>query len=99
MEGPPWGHVFLCHDRAHPGATGEAGPTVHAMNILRLRIRPDAPINLHAPLIRQAPSVVTVSLRAQGSTNRAQAQEAPEPAQTTPSVTAHGGPDALSAAA
>jgi len=91
--------VFLRHDRAHPGVTGEAGPTFYAMNILRLRIRPDAPINLHAPLIRQAPSVVTVSHRVQGAANRAQAQEAPEPAQTSPSVTAHGGPDALSAAA
>lgn len=91
--------MFLRHDRAHPGVTGEAGPTFHAMNILRLRIRPDAPINLHAPLIRQAPSVVTVSHRLQGSANRVQSQEAPEQAQAAPSVTAHGGPDALSAAA
>ncbi|RUP23950.1 MAG: hypothetical protein EKK45_27225 [Curvibacter sp.] len=69
------------------------------MNILRLRIRPDAPINLHAPLIRQAPSVVTVSHRVQGSGNRAPAQEAPEASPQTQSVSAHGGSDPLSAAA
>lgn len=91
--------MSLRHDRAHPGVTGEADPTALAMNILRLRIRPDAPINLHAPLIRQAPSVVTVSHRVQGAANRTQGQEASEPSQAAPSVTAHGGPDALSAAA
>jgi len=91
--------VFLRHDRAHPGVTGEAGPTFHAMNILRLRIRPDAPINLHAPLIRQAPSVVTVSHRVQSSATGVQAPEVPEPTQTSPSVSTPGGPDALSAAA
>lgn len=87
------------HDRTHPGVTGEAGPTVHAMNILRLRIRPDAPINLHAPLIRQAPSVVTVSHRVQGSANLMQAQEVPETSQPAQSAGPHSGPDALPVAA
>ena len=93
--------MFLRHDRAHPGVTDEAGPTVHAMNILRLRIRPDAPINLHAPLIRQTPSVVTLSHRVQGSANLPQAHDLSEPPQPTmpQSVTPHGGPDALSPAA
>ena len=91
--------MFLRHDRAHPGVTDEAGATFLAMNILRLRIRPDAPINLHAPLIRQAPSVVTVSHRVQGSAKVALTQEVAEPPQPAQSVTAHGGPDALSAAA
>ena len=35
-------------------------PMSHTMNILRLRIRPDAPINLHSPLTPTSPSVVTV---------------------------------------
>lgn len=56
------------------------------MNILRLRIRPDAPIDLHAPL-RQAPSVVTVRSSVAVSANAATLQADAQPGAT---AAAHG---------
>lgn len=60
MSGRPCRDVEKRHDSLRWAGDWWRTGRVDTMNILRLRIRPDAPINLSAPLTPTSPSVVTV---------------------------------------